>query len=104
MLVSGSNFLNRKYIYISKCWIFQPAYVPLLEDQLELRECFWPLDIAGVSYPFLGGSNKNQIYGDFEGFPYCIAWVDNVMTPEIMFPFNERPTCRPVYIAYKNMH
>ena len=38
-----------------------------------------------LDYSFLGGSNKNQIYVTFEGFPYCMVWVDNVMTPEIMF-------------------
>ena len=37
---------------------------------------------GSVKYPSFWESNKQQMYGNFEGFPlqYCIVWVGNVMT------------------------
>ena len=47
--LAENQLFNRKYIYTSKWWIIQPAYATLLEDQWELRACFLPVDIAGVT-------------------------------------------------------
>ena len=44
-------------------------------------------DSGIINILILGGSNKPQMYGNYEGFPfqYCIVWVDNIMTPVILY-------------------
>ena len=54
------------------------------------KGCHGCTGIMKLQYPFWGGSNLMQIYGDFEGIPpyRALFGVGNIMTP-VVFSFEQ---------------